>query len=101
MNRKSPLKNTLRIGFLYFLLSTVLLAVVFFSYILRSASLDFMDLGGWIYFVASCLSHAAIFAVLPFLLLFLPAALLGAGPKVSGTLMCIGEVLLVVGFIIN
>ena len=101
MNRKSPLKNTLRIGFLYFMLSTVLLAVVFFSYILRSASLDFMDLGGWIYFVASCLSHAAIFAVLPFLLLFLPAALLGAGPKVSGTLMCIGEVLLVVGFIIN
>ena len=101
MNRKSPIKNTLRIGFLYFLLSTVLLAVVFFSYILRSASLDFMDLGGWIYFVASCLSHAAIFAVLPFLLLFLPAALLGAGPKVSGTLMCIGEVLLVVGFIIN
>ena len=101
MNRKSPLKNTLRIGFLYFLLSTVLLAVVFFSYILRSASLDFMDLGGWIYFVASCLSHAAIFAVLPFLLLFLPAALLGAGPKVSGTLMCIGEVLIVVGFIIN
>ena len=101
MNRKSPLKNTLRIGFLYFMLSTVLLAVVFFSYILRSASLDFMDLGGWIYFVASCLSHAAIFAVLPFLLLFLPAALLGAGPKVSGTLMCIGEVLIVVGFIIN
>ena len=98
---KRILRQTLRTGFIYLLLSTVLLAIVFFSYILRSASLDFMDIGGWLYFVCSCLSHAALFAAVPFLLLFLPAALLGAGPKTSGGLMCAGEVLLVVGFIIN
>ena len=98
---KRDLRQTLRTGFIYLLLSTVLLAIVFFSYILRSASLDFMDIGGWLYFVCSCLSHAALFAAIPFLLLFLPAALLGAGPKTSGGLMCAGEVLLVVGFIIN
>lgn len=98
---KRNLRQTLRTGFIYLLLSTVLLAIVFFSYILRSASLDFMDIGGWLYFVCSCLSHAALFAAIPFLLLFLPAALLGAGPKTSGGLMCAGEVLLVVGFIIN
>ena len=98
---KRNLRQTLRTGFIYLLLSTVLLAIVFFSYILRSASLDFMDIGGWLYFVCSCLSHAALFAAVPFLLLFLPAALLGAGPKTSGGLMCAGEVLLVVGFIIN
>ena len=98
---KRNLRQTLRTGFIYLLLSTVLLAIVFFSYILRSASLDFMDIGGWLYFVCSCLSHAALFAAIPFLLLYLPAALLGAGPKTSGGLMCTGEVLLVVGFIIN
>ncbi len=98
---KRNLRQTLRTGFIYLLLSTVLLAIVFFSYILRSASLDFMDIGGWLYFVCSCLSHATLFAAVPFLLLFLPAALLGVGPKTSGGLMCAGEVLLVVGFIIN
>ena len=98
---KRNLRQTLRTGFIYLLLSTVLLAIVFFSYILRRASLDFMDIGGWCYFLCSCLSHAALFAAIPFLLLFLPTALLGAGPKTSGALMCAGEVLLVVGFIIN
>ncbi len=94
-------KTTLRIGFIYFLLCTLLLAGVFFSYILRSASLSFMDAGGWVYFVCSCLSHAALFAALPFVLLYLPAALAGAGPKLSGSLMCLGEVLLTIGFVIN
>lgn len=94
-------KHTLRVGFIYFLLSTLLLAVVLFSYILRSASLSFMDVGGWIYFVCSCLSHGALFAVVPFLLFYVPAALLGAGPKWSGGLMCVGEVLITIVLIIN
>lgn len=94
-------KHTLRVGFIYFLLSTLLLAVVLFSYILRSASLSFMDVGGWIYFVSSCLSHGALFAVVPFLLFYVPAALLGAGPKWSGGLMCVGEVLITIVLIIN
>ena len=94
-------KHTLRVGFIYFLLSTLLLAVVLFSYILRSASLSFMDVGGWIYFVCSCLSHGALFAAVPFLLFYVPAALLGAGPKWSGGLMCAGEVLITIVLIIN
>ena len=94
-------KHTLRVGFIYFLLSTLLLAVVLFSYILRSASLSFMDVGGWIYFVCSCLSHGALFAAVPFLLFYVPAALLGAGPKWSGGLMCVGEVLVTIVLIIN
>lgn len=98
---KQNLKHTLRVGFIYFLLSTLLLAVVFFSYILRSASLSFMDVGGWVYFVVSCLSHAALFAALPYILFFIPSALLCGSTKFSGTLMCVGEVLLVIVFVIN
>jgi hypothetical protein len=89
------------VGFIYFLLSTLLLAVVLFSYILRSASLTFMDVGGWIYFVVSCLSHAALFAALPYVLFYIPSALLGGSSKLSGALMCVGEVLLVIAFVIN
>ena len=88
-------------GFIYYLLCTLVLSVVLFSYILRSASLAFMDVGGWVYFVCSCLSHAALLAAVPFVLLFLPVALLGAGPKWSGGLMCAGEVLLIIACIIN
>jgi len=98
---KPNIKHTLRVGFIYFLLSTLLLAVVFFCYILRSASLSFMDVGGWFYFVLSCLSHAALFAALPYVLFFVPLALLGDSARVCGTLMCLGEVLLVIVSVIN
>jgi len=90
-----------KVGFLYYLLCTVMLALIFFSYLLRSNSLQFMDIGGWVYFTVSCLSHAALFSAIPFIVLYLPAAMLGAGPKWSGSLMCVGEVLLTTLFIIN
>lgn len=91
----------IKTGFVYFLLSTLLLAVVFLTYLLRATSLEFMDVGGWVYYVASCLSHAALFAALPFLLLYLPAALLKAPRGLCGGLMCLGEVLMVTAFIVN
>ena len=99
--KQSQKKQVLKAGFIYFLLSTLLLAVVFFVYLLRSASLEFMDFGGWVYYTLSCLSHASLFAVLPFLVLYLPTALMGAGRKVCGMLMCIGEVLVVTAAVIN
>ena len=100
MKNKS-LKQSLRIGFVYFLLSALLLSAVFLSYLLRAADTSFMDAGGWLYYLASCLSHAALFAAVPFLLLYLPSALLGLRPKWSGTLMCIGEVLVVTTFVVD
>ena len=101
MHVKQTFSDKLRAGFVYYLLSTVLLAVVFLTYLLRAPSVEFMDIGGWLYYMASCLSHAALFAALPFLLLFLPIALSGAKQKWCGCLMCIGEVLVVTVFIVN
>lgn len=99
--KTSKLKQNLRVGFVYFLLSTLVLALIFLSYLLRSASLGFMDMGGWVYYVLSCLSHASLFAAIPFLLLFLPASLLKAGPRLSGALMAVGETLVAILFVIN
>lgn len=52
-------KSDLRQGFCYYLLATLALALIFFSYIFRGASTDMMTPIGWIYFSASCLTHAA------------------------------------------
>ena len=95
------MKQYMRVGFLFFLLSTLLLSMIFLSYLLRSNSLHIMDIGGWVYYVASCLSHAAVFTAIPFVFLFIPTTLLGVGLKWSGGLMCLGEVLVMTLFIIN
>ncbi len=54
-----------RKGFVYYLLSTFLLAFTFFSYIIGSSILPTMDSMGWLFFTLSCVSHAAIIMLLP------------------------------------
>ena len=98
---KSIIKENLRKGFIFYLLSTLALSAIFFTYLMRSPSLSFMDFGGWIFFILSCLSHASLFAALPFLLLFLPATLLKGGYPLSGSLMAVGEALIATIFVIN
>ena len=52
-------------GVIYYFLSTLLLALTFFCYIIGSTILPVMDVMGWLFFVLSCLSHAAIIMLLP------------------------------------
>lgn len=55
-------------GFLFFAFSTLLIALQFGLYITDSSILGLMDLEGWLFFITSCISHAAIFALIPYLL---------------------------------
>ena len=73
----TPRKEWALEGFIYYLLSVCVLAVQFFLYLLRSQQAGYMDFGGWAYFVSSCLSQAALVALIPYLLLYLPLALTG------------------------
>ncbi len=77
---------------MFYAFSTLLIAVQFGSYITGSSMLDFMDFEGWIFFIASCISHASQFAVVPYLL----AAILLACrlPKTAVVVQFIGVVLL-------
>ena len=43
-------------GVIYYFLSTLLLALTFFCYIIGSTILPVMDVMGWLFFVLSCLS---------------------------------------------
>ena len=73
-------------GFLYTALSTVFVAIQFLFFIKGSTILTSMDFGGWTFFIASCISHAAMFALIPFIFVYVPLALLRLW-KIGGSLM--------------
>lgn len=55
-------------GCLFYAFSTLLIALQFGLYITDSLILGLMDLEGWLFFITSCISHAAMFALIPYLL---------------------------------
>ncbi len=67
--------DDVRQGFLFYGLSALLLAVMFATYISDSEVLRLMDFEGWVFFVSSCVSHAAVVALLPFTIALLPYVL--------------------------
>lgn len=64
---KDSFLSALKRGFLFYVLSTLLIAIQFGFYIVGTTVLDFMDFEGWLFFMASCVSHASQFALIPFL----------------------------------
>lgn len=63
-------------GFIYYLCSTLLLAVLLMCYIVGSSVSDSMDALGWLFFLTSCVGHAAVVLMALWLLFFVPWALL-------------------------
>lgn len=68
MERQHTLLQEIKRGFLFFAFSTLLIALQFGLYITDSPILELMDFEGWLFFIASCISHAAMFALIPYLL---------------------------------
>lgn len=68
MNYKSLIIKGLKQGCLFYAFSTSLIALQFGLYITDSSILGLMDLEGWLFFITSCISHAAMFALIPYLL---------------------------------
>ena len=94
MTYKNQLINGLKQGFLFYAFSIILIAIQFGFYIVGSPVLDYMDFEGWVFFAASCVSHASQFALLPYLLGFL--VLLCRFPKTARVVQIVGVVLLCV-----
>ncbi|MBQ9641032.1 MAG: DUF3413 domain-containing protein [Bacteroidaceae bacterium] len=90
--------RNLRAGFAYFVLLTAMLTLLFVWYLLGSQVLEVMDFMGWVFYLTSCISHAACFALIPYLLYTL-FIIIGV-PRLARTLMSIlATVLLIVGYI--
>ena len=66
----------LKTGFLYYMLTSLLVGIIFFCYILGDTLVDSMDGFGWLFFATSCVSHAALLLLALFLVFYLPWALL-------------------------
>lgn len=59
--------SSLKRGFLFYALSVLVIAFQSVSYIFGNSILDLMDLEGWLFFIASCVSHASQVALIPFI----------------------------------
>lgn len=64
-------KKNYRVGFIFYFLLTLVLSFQFFSFMLGSNTMMYMDASGWGFYVMSCISHAASIALLPLLLFML------------------------------
>jgi hypothetical protein len=76
MAKDKNLKHAFRKGLLYYFMATLFEAILFFCYIWGDAIVPMMDFVGWLFFVTSCLSHAALLLLALLLVFFLPWCLL-------------------------
>jgi membrane-anchored protein YejM (alkaline phosphatase superfamily) len=63
-------------GFIYYLLASLFVGLLFVCYITGDAVTEQVDGWGWLFFLTSCLSHAALLVLALYLVFFLPWALL-------------------------
>ena len=68
--------NLIKQGFIYYLLATIFGGLLLMFYIQGDSVVASMDAAGWLFFLTSCLSHAAILLLALWLVFFLPWALL-------------------------
>lgn len=90
--------RNLKTGFAYFVLLTAAIALLFVWYLLDSQVLEVMDFMGWAFYLTSCVSHAACFALIPYLLytLFVAVGL----PRLARVLMSVAATaLLILGYV--
>jgi len=88
-------------GFIYYLFSTIVVAIQFSFYLLESQETLCMDLGGWSYYFGACLAHAALFTLIPYIVLFIPFALFLRKNNAAIAIMALAMILLEVICLIN
>lgn len=91
--------NVLKQGFLYYLLSVLLGGALLTAYIAGDSILAELDATGWLFFLTSCLSHAAILLLAVWLVFFLPWTLLKLRRLAATLLVSATSLLLMVGFV--
>lgn len=83
----------LKHGFLYYIFTTLVVGALLMFYMKGDPVSETMDALGWVFYVLSCVSHAAIVVLAVWLVTFLPWALLGLR-RVAATLVVTGMTLL-------
>ena len=94
----SCLGKNLRAGFAYFCLLTLALTILFIWYMFDSQVLEVMDFMGWVFYLTSCVSHAACFALSAYLIFSL-FTLLGLSKLARGIMSILATLLLLLGYV--
>lgn len=66
------------------MLTVLVIAILFVNYLLQSPQIEFMDLSGTMFYIAAAISHAAMLALIPFALLFVPIVLISGKELTAG-----------------
>lgn len=92
--------NTLqKTGFIYYLLASLFIGLLFSAYIIGDTVASQIDGWGWLFFLTSCLSHAALLVLALYLVAFLPWTLLRLR-RLAATLFVVSvSVLGMLGFV--
>ncbi|MBQ3753547.1 MAG: DUF3413 domain-containing protein [Prevotella sp.] len=86
-------------GFVYYLLASLYIGLLFSAYIIGDTVASQIDGWGWLFFLTSCLSHAALLVLVLYLVAFLPWALLRLR-RLAATLFVVSvSVLGMLGFV--
>lgn len=99
MDKKSR-NDIFKIGFLYYTCLTLLLAIVFTSYIWGTSLASTMGFSGWLYYIPGAVSQAALLALVPFLL-SIPFLFISKRKVFYPTVLVSLSTLLVIFFIAN
>ena len=87
-------------GFLYYLFATLMVGLLLMFYIVGDTVIESMDALGWLFYITSCISHAAIVVLALWLVLFLPWALF-KWRRLAATLLVTGVSLLTMTTFVN
>lgn len=99
MEKKGNLE-TLKTGFIYYTITTVLLTAVFVSYIWGTNLAESLKPCDWAYFIPGALSQSALFALIPFAL-SLPFLLIGKRKLLYAPVLITLSTLLLIFFVAN
>ena len=91
--------NIVKQGFIYYLLATILGGLLLLFYIQGDSVASTLDATGWVFYVLSCFSHAAILMLALWLIFFLPWALLKLRRLAATLLVTATSLLMMTGFI--
>lgn len=80
-------------GFVYYLLSSLIIGIMLMCYLPGNPVAEIMDFTGWVFFITSCIAQASLFCLIPFIIFYIPFTL-SKLPKAAASLM-VGSVSLI------
>lgn len=85
-------------GIAFYFVSTIILSIQLFYFIVGSSVSTYMDFSGWLFYIASCLSHAATISLIP-LILFVLLKICRLGKPATGIFILTSATLSTIAYI--